>query len=62
MDNESIPIESNTEKTINESNKSEKKEMPNIKNLSSVSNHIFIFYYSFILYNIIDIKTKEKNQ
>ena len=62
MDNESIPIESNTEKTINESNKSEKKEMPNIKNLSSVINHIFIFYYSFILYNIIDIKTKEKNQ
>ena len=62
MDNESIPIESNTEKTINESNKSEKKEMQNIKNLSSVRNHIFIFYYSFILYNIIDIKTKEKNQ
>ena len=62
MDNESIPIESNTEKTINESNKSEKKEMPNINNLSSVRNHIFIFYYSFILYNIIDIKTKEKNQ
>lgn len=62
MDNESIPIESNTEKTINESNKSEKKEMPNIKNLSSVRNHIFIFYYSFILYNIIDIKTKEKNK
>ena len=43
MDNESIPIESNTEKTVNESNKSEKKEMPNIKNLSSVRNHIFIF-------------------
>ena len=62
MDNESIPIESNTEKTINESNKSEKKEMPNIKNLSSVRNHIFILYFSFILYNIIDIKTKEKNQ
>ena len=62
MDNESIPIESNTEKTINESNKSEKKEMPNIKNLSSVRNYIFIFYYSFILYNIIDIKAKEKNK
>ena len=61
MDNESIPIESNTEKTINESNKSEKKEMPNIKNLSSVRNHIFILYFSFILYNIIDIKAKEKN-
>ena len=62
MDNESIPIENNTEKTINESNKSEKKEMPNIKNLSSVRNHIFILYFSFILYNIIDIKAKEKNQ
>lgn len=61
MDNESIPIENNTEKTINESNKSEKKEMPNIKNLSSVRNHIFILYFSFILYNIIDIKAKEKN-
>ena len=36
--------------------------MPNIKNLSSVRNHIFILYYSFILYNNIKQKKKMNNR